>query len=44
MKFFDLQHRNIDGLGVHYAKVKSVRERQMLYDITYMRNLKNTPN
>ena len=36
---------NIDGLGRHYAKWrKSDRERQILYDITYMRNLKNTAN
>ena len=33
------------GLGGHYAKWnKSDRERQILYDITYMWNLKNTTN
>ena len=32
---------NMDGLGGCYAKCnKSDRERQILYDITYMRNLK----
>ena len=32
---------NIDGLGRHYAEGnKSDRERQILYDITYMWNLK----
>ena len=32
---------NINGLGGHYAKWnKSDRERQILYDITYMWNLK----
>ena len=36
---------NINGLGGHYAKwKKSDRERQILYDITYMGNLKNTTN
>ena len=36
---------NMDGLGGHYAKCnKSDRERQILYDITYMWNLKNTTN
>ena len=34
---------NVDGLGRHYAKrSKSDRERQVLYDITYTWNLKNT--
>ena len=34
---------NVDGLGGHCAKWnKSDRERQTLYDITYMWNLKNT--
>ena len=34
---------NLDGLGGHYAKSnKSDRERQILHDITYMWNLKNT--
>ena len=34
---------NMDGLGGHYAKWnKSDWERQTLYDITYMWNLKNT--
>ena len=33
----------MDGLGEYYAKWnKSDRERQILYDITYMWNLKNT--
>ena len=33
---------NMDGLGEHYAKwSKSDRERQILYDFTYMWNLKN---
>ena len=37
--------RDMDGLGRHYAKWnKSDRERQILYDITYMWNLKNTTN
>ena len=32
----------MDGLGGYYAKQnKSDRERQILYDITYMWNLKN---
>ena len=32
---------NMDGLGGHYAKwSKSDRERQILYYIMYMRNLK----
>ena len=36
---------NKDGLGGCYAKWnKSDRERQILYDITYMWNLKNTTN
>ena len=36
---------NVDGLGGNYAKWnKSDRERQMLYDITYVWNLKNTAN
>ena len=35
----------IDGLGVHYVKRnKSERERQILYDITYMQNLNYDPN
>ena len=35
--------RNMDELGEYYAKRnKSNRERQTLYDITYMRNLKKT--
>ena len=35
----------MNGLGGHYAKGnKSDRERQILYDITYMWNLKNTIN
>ena len=34
-----------DGLGGHYAKWnKSDRERQILYDLPYMWNLKNTTN
>ena len=34
---------NMDGHGGHYAKWnKSDRERQILYDITYMWNLKTT--
>ena len=33
---------NMDGLGGHYAKWnKSDNERQILYNITYMWNLKN---
>ena len=33
---------NMDGLGGYYAKWnKSDRKRQLLYDITYMWNLKN---
>ena len=37
--------RDMDGFGGHYAKGnKSDRERQILYDITYMWNLKNTTN
>ena len=36
---------NMDGLGGHYAKWnKSDRERKILYNITYMWNLKNTTN
>ena len=36
---------NMDGRGGHYAKWnKSDRERQILYDITYMRNLKHRIN
>ena len=36
---------SMDGLGGHYAKWnKSDRERQILYDITHMWNLKNTTN
>ena len=36
---------SMDGLGGHYAKWnKSDRERQILYDITYMWNLKNKTN
>ena len=36
---------NMDGLGEYYAKWnKSDRERQILYDITYMWNLKNKTN
>ena len=36
---------NTDGLGEYYAKWnKSDRERQILYDITYLWNLKNTTN
>ena len=36
---------NMDELGGHYAKWnKSDRERQILYDITCMWNLKNTTN
>ena len=36
---------NMDGLGGHYDKWnKSDRERQILYDITYMWNLENTTN
>ena len=31
-------HSNMDGFGGHYAKwSKSDRERQMLYDISYMK-------
>ena len=38
-------YSNKDGLGGHYAKWnKSDRERQILYDLTYMWNLKNTTN
>ena len=33
-------HTNMDELGGHYA----LRERQPLYDITYMWNIKNTTN
>ena len=34
-----------DGLGGHYAEWnKSDREKQILYVITYMWNLKNTTN
>ena len=34
---------NMDGLGGYYAKWnKSDRERQIMYDITYMWNIKNT--
>ena len=34
-------YSNTDSLGGHYAKQnKSDRERQLLYDITYMWNLK----
>ena len=37
--------KNMDGLGGYYAKWnKSHRERQILYDITYMWNLKNKTN
>ena len=36
---------NMDGLGGYYAKWnKSDRETQILYDSTYMWNLKNTTN
>ena len=36
---------NMDGFGGHYAKWnKSDRERQILYDIPYMWNLKNLKN
>ena len=36
---------NVDGLGGHYAKwSKPDRERQILYDITYMWNLKINTN
>ena len=36
---------NIDGPKEYYAKwIKSDRERQMLYDFTYMWNLKTTTN
>ena len=36
---------NMDELGGHYAKWnKSDRERQILYDTTYMWNLKNETN
>ena len=36
---------NVDGLGGPYAKCNTAdRERQILYDITYMWNLKNTTN
>ena len=36
---------NMDGLGGHYVKwSKSDREREILYDITYMWNLKNKTN
>ena len=36
---------NMDGLRGHYAKWnKSDRERQVLYDIIYMWNLKNMAN
>ena len=31
----------MDGLRVYYAKVKPVRQRQILYDSTYTWNLKN---
>ena len=37
--------RDMNGLGRHYAKWnKSDRERQILYNITYMWNLKNSAN
>ena len=37
--------RHMDGLRGYYAKWnKSDRERQILYDITYMWNLKSTIN
>ena len=43
MKF--CHFRNMDGLGGHYTKWnKSGRERQILYDITYMWNLKYDTN
>ena len=36
---------NMDGLEGHYAKWnRSDRERQILYDITYMWNVKNSTN
>ena len=36
---------NMDGLEGHYPKEnKSDKEKQMLHDITYMWNLKNTKN
>ena len=36
---------NMDGLGGHYAKWnKSDRERQILYDVTYMCNKKKLVN
>ena len=42
MKFCHFQQ---DGLGCHHAKWnKSDRERQVLYDITYIWNQKNTTN
>ena len=34
---------NMDGLGGHYIKW-SISEKEILYDITYMWNLKNTTN
>ena len=35
----------MDGLGEYYARWnKSDRERQILYDISYMWNIKNTTN
>ena len=43
MKCCHLQQQ--DGLGGYYAKWnKSDRQRQILYDITYMWNLKNKTN
>ena len=40
-RFFFAIYNNMDGLGGHYAYWnKSDRERQILYGITYMWNLK----
>ena len=35
---------NVNGLGEYYVSEMSDRERQILYHITYMWNLKNTTN
>lgn len=34
----------LDRVRGYYTLVKQVRERQIIYDITYMGNLKNTTN
>ena len=39
------QLQQLDGIGGYYAKlIKSDRERQILYDMTYIWNLKSTTN